>query len=215
MTTQQVFERQRAFFNTGATLDVDFRLSALIKLKKSIENKDYEERNVPKQMVCPAVAPQTGRCYGLAKYNGYFLRERSYSVSQTVSWSAKAKDTAAVKYTRFRSPGKVCHIVDGIGMPSYVQYVESYFKPEYPINENRNVDYRHGGQLNVLALAGINLCLWMIKTEQKLWMWICLLFIIIVTEENRVMEIKGCFTVLKRCVKDNALPEKFICLENM
>ena len=123
-------------------------------MKKSIENKDYEERNVPKQMVCPAGAPQTGRCYGLAKYNGYFLRERSYSVSQTVSWSAKTKDTAAVKYTRFRSPGKVCHIVDGIGMPSYVQYVESYFKPEYPINENRNVDYRHGGQLNVLALAG-------------------------------------------------------------
>ena len=118
------------------------------------ENKDYEERNVPKQMVCPAVAPQTGRCYGLAKYNGYFLRERSYSVSQTVSWSAKTKDTAAVKYTRFRSPSKVCHIVDGIGMPSYVQYVESYFKPEYPINENRTVDYRHGGQLNVLALAG-------------------------------------------------------------
>jgi len=38
LTTQQVFERQRAFFNTGATLDVDFRLSALIKLKKSIEN---------------------------------------------------------------------------------------------------------------------------------------------------------------------------------
>ena len=123
-------------------------------MKKSIENKDYEERNVPKQMVCPAVAPQTGRCYGLAKYNGYFLRERSYSVSQTVSWSAKTKDPAAVKYTRFRSPSKVCHIVDGIGMPSYVQYVESYFKPEYPINENRNVDYRHGGQLNVLALAG-------------------------------------------------------------
>ena len=123
-------------------------------MKKSIDVRDYEERNVPKQMVCPAVAPQTGRCYGLAKYNGYFLRERSYSVSQTVSWSGNVADTAAVKYTRFRSPSRVCHIVDGIGMPSYVQYVDAYFKPEYPINGNRNVDYRHGGQLNVLALAG-------------------------------------------------------------
>ena len=39
-------------------------------------------------------------------------------------------------------------------MPSFVQYVDSYFKPEYPINANRTIDYRHGGQINVLALAG-------------------------------------------------------------
>ena len=123
-------------------------------MKKSVVNMDFEERNVPKVMVCPAVPPQVGRCYGLAKYNGYFLRERSYSVSQTASWTGKMADKAAVKHTRFRNPSRVCHIVDGIGMPSYVQYVESYFKIEYPINENRSVDYRHGGQLNVLTLGG-------------------------------------------------------------
>ena len=125
-------------------------------MKKSIENKDYEERNVPKQMVCPAGAPQTGRCYGLAKYNGYFLRERSYSVSQTVSWSAKTKDPAAVKYTRFRSPSKVVHMTDGIGMPSFGLNSDAAFDPAYPFNgrSGRRVDYRHNNQVNVLALAG-------------------------------------------------------------
>lgn len=38
MTAQQVFEKQRAFFNSNATLDVDFRLRALTNLKQSIES---------------------------------------------------------------------------------------------------------------------------------------------------------------------------------
>ena len=36
MTTQQVFDKQRAFFNTGKTFDADFRLGQLKKLRQSI-----------------------------------------------------------------------------------------------------------------------------------------------------------------------------------
>ena len=35
-TIHEVVERQRAYFRTGATLDIDFRLTQLKKLKKAV-----------------------------------------------------------------------------------------------------------------------------------------------------------------------------------
>ena len=127
-------------------------------MKKSTDTSDWEDRNVPKEMVCPAVPPQLGRCYGDSRYAGYFLRERSYSMPQGSTWSGLSADgtSIAAKYTKFRSPSKVIHILDGIGMPSYAQNAPTHFELEYAIKgrDGRRVDYRHSGMVNVLALAG-------------------------------------------------------------
>ena len=72
------------------------------------------------------------------------------------TWSGLIVDKNAVKYTRFRSPTKVVHMTDGIGMPGYSQESEMYYDIRYPFDgrSGRRVDYRHNNKVNVLSLAG-------------------------------------------------------------
>ena len=126
-------------------------------MKKSIDTADYEKANVPKQMICPAVPPQEKRCNGY--YASEFTKNRSYTMPQGSTWSGLVVTGGtefATKYTRFRSPTKVIHMIDGIGMPSYSQEVPAAYDRDYPMDgrSGRRVDYRHNNQVNVLALAG-------------------------------------------------------------
>ena len=123
-------------------------------MKKSIDYRDYEKDNVPKAMICPSVPPSAKRCFG---YYATLWKWRSYTMPQQTTWSGMlAKDPNCVKYLKFRSPSKVIHIIDGIGMPSYSQAYKPDFDSEYPFDgrSGRRVDYRHNGSVNVLALAG-------------------------------------------------------------
>jgi len=120
-------------------------------MKKSISN---DAENVPGAMICPAVPPSAKRCFG---YYSTPWKNKSYTMPQETTWSAMiANDVNCVKYFKFRSPTKVVHITDGIGMPSYSQSTLSAFDIGYPFDgrSGRRVDYRHNGSVNVLALAG-------------------------------------------------------------
>ena len=123
-------------------------------IKKSNSTIDFEKSNVPKQMICPAVPPQEVRCKGY--YAGEYAKNRSYTMPLGSTWSGLIVDKNAVKYTRFRSPTKVVHMTDGIGMPGYSQESEMYYDIRYPFDgrSGRRVDYRHNNKVNVLALAG-------------------------------------------------------------
>jgi len=120
-------------------------------MKKSISN---DAENVPAAMICPAVPPEAKRCFG---YYSTPWKNKSYTMAQETAWTGTAaNDTNCVKYLKFRSPTKVVHITDGIGMPSYSQSSPSSFEIEYPFNQRsgRRVDYRHNGSVNVLTLGG-------------------------------------------------------------
>ena len=124
-------------------------------MKKSVAATDSEAANVPKAMICPAVPPDAKRCFGY--YPTEYWKNRSYSMPQETSWSGLiANDVNCVKYLKFRSPSKVIHILDGIGMPSYSQSAPSSYDIEYPFNQRsgRRVDYRHNGSVSVLTLGG-------------------------------------------------------------
>ena len=45
MNIAELMERQRSFYNSGATKDVDFRLAQLKKLKQMVESKEKEIMN--------------------------------------------------------------------------------------------------------------------------------------------------------------------------
>lgn len=85
MTIQQIVQGQRDFFETGVTLDVQYRITALKKLKKAIQNHEEDINNALYKDL---------RKNALESYmteTGMVLDEIGYALKHVKKWSKRRK----------------------------------------------------------------------------------------------------------------------------
>ena len=123
------------------------------------DEEEWYWRKTPAIMQCPAVPLEVGVRY--SRQTGYKrLRYISYTMGSIATYSLKTIERYRVhKINRFRHPTKIPLVLDGVGnevVPLQYNADDVYTNPAgSPAGStNRRVDYRHGGETNILTLAG-------------------------------------------------------------
>ncbi|MFA6931084.1 MAG: type II secretion system protein [Lentisphaeria bacterium] len=147
------FEGMSRFDNVGVVDWFDGRSWFCNELKKPSIYETDSYYQISKVMVCPAVPTDLKRCFG---YYTYPMWTRSYTIPQGSSWSGKIANNPPQVCTRFRTPSKVVHVIDGIGMPSYGANAAVHVDLASPfdLRSGRRVYFRHSGRANCLAMDG-------------------------------------------------------------
>lgn len=111
-------------------------------------------RDEPPVFQCPSVPTNLLRCFGDRSYTTPMYL-RSYSISQSTSFAANA-GSVTMKVTKYKNPGQIASVIDGIGWANYGANAATHVSPDQAIGAGctRRVDYRHNGQTNAMTLSG-------------------------------------------------------------